>query len=76
MRAHYSKVTLKSSLEAGDGTIGNLYNWRAHDPLLRADLLQHWIYLLQCEYDIAHDQCFRGGKRAKKLIKELDKINK
>ena len=49
------KITLKADFFNGEGDIGNLELWRNyHAPLLRADILQDWIGLLQKEYDVAY----------------------
>lgn len=50
------KLTLKADFENGDGDIGNIEKWReAHSPLLRADILQHWVGLLDQEYWVARN---------------------
>jgi hypothetical protein len=53
-----SKPTLKANWSDGSGDIGNLEEWRKHDCLLRADLLQDWIHDLEKEYQFALTQCF------------------
>jgi hypothetical protein len=56
-----AKLTLKANFETGEGDIGNIEKWSEHEPLLRADILKDWIYLLQIEYDIAHQEAFKRG---------------
>jgi hypothetical protein len=51
-----TKITLKANFENGEGNIGNIRKWRAsHDALLRADILQDWVGLLEQEYQVARD---------------------
>ncbi len=71
----YPKVALKADFESGEGTIGNLEAWRGNGALLRADLLQDWIGLLQKEYAIAADQEFNSGRHADGMIKKLNEVN-
>jgi hypothetical protein len=47
------KLTLKADFSNGEGSIGNVAEWRENEPLLRADILKDWIYELQQEYDLA-----------------------
>lgn len=71
-----SKITLKANFETVEGTIGNLDKWREHDSLLRADILQDWIGLLNREYTIAVAQLGQTrDKDINRLIYELDNIN-
>jgi hypothetical protein len=58
MRYSTSKPTLKANWSEGSGEIGNLEEWRKHDSMLRADLLQDWVYLLQMEYEATLLECF------------------
>jgi hypothetical protein len=48
------KLTLKANFNAGEGDIGNVLEFRySNDPLMRADLLKDWIFLLEEEYEEA-----------------------
>jgi hypothetical protein len=48
------KITLKANFNAGEGDIGNVLEFRySNDPLMRADLLKDWIFLLEEEYEEA-----------------------
>jgi hypothetical protein len=47
------KLILKADFVNGEGSVGNIDEWREHDALLRADILKDWIYDLQQEYDLA-----------------------
>jgi hypothetical protein len=58
MRYSTAKPTLKANWSEGSGEIGNLEEWRKHDSMLRADLLQDWVYLLQMEYEATLLECF------------------
>lgn len=50
------KITLKADFNNGDGEIGNLIKWReCINPLLRADILQDWVALLDAEYWVARE---------------------
>jgi hypothetical protein len=61
-----AKPTLKANWSEGSGEIGNLEAWRKHDCMLRADLLQDWIYDLEQEYMITLEQCFPKEKKVAK----------
>jgi len=52
------KLTLKADFFNGEGSIGNIEKWREHDPLLRADILNDWIYELSEEYNYAVENLF------------------
>jgi hypothetical protein len=56
-----AKLTLKANFETGEGDIGNIEKWSENEALLRADILKDWIYLLQVEYDVAHQEAFNRG---------------
>jgi hypothetical protein len=58
MRYSTSKPTLKANWFEGSGEIGNLEEWRKHDMMLRADLLQDWIHDLEQEYQLTLEECF------------------
>ena len=46
-----TKIKLKANFDEGEGWLGNGDKWRdAHYPLLRADILQDWMYLIEQEY--------------------------
>ena len=52
----FPKITLKANFDNGEGDIGNIEKWRAaHSPLLRADILQDWVALLDQEYWVARE---------------------
>jgi hypothetical protein len=52
----YPKITLKANFANGEGEIGNIEKWREIYPaLLRADILQDWVGLLEQEYWVARD---------------------
>ena len=60
------KITLKADFDNGEGDIGNVEKWRAaHSPLLRADILQHWVGLLDQEYWVAREDMKKQYKRNK-----------
>jgi hypothetical protein len=62
-----TKPTLKADWFNGEGKIGNLKEWREqHNCVLRADLLQDWIYDLQMEYEATLTECFSKKKKAAK----------
>ena len=50
------RLLVNSALVEGD--IGNLDEFRDQDCLVRADILQDWIYLLNKEYESALKECF------------------
>lgn len=50
------KPTFKWRLDDGEGSIGNLEEFRKFDPLLRADLLKDWIGDLNVEYEKALEE--------------------
>jgi len=46
-----TKIKLKANFDEGTGSLGNLSKWRdSHSVLLRADILQDWMYLIEDEY--------------------------
>jgi hypothetical protein len=52
----YPKITLKANFSDGEGDIGNIEKWReSHPALLRADILQDWVGLLEQEYWVARE---------------------
>jgi hypothetical protein len=56
-----SKITLLADFMNGEGSIGNIKNWRKNNyAMLRADLLQDWIALLQDEYNLAMNDLKKG----------------
>jgi hypothetical protein len=57
-----SKITLLADFINGEGSIGNIENWRKNNyPILRADLLKDWIALLQDEYNLAINDLRKGS---------------
>lgn len=57
------KITLKADFNNGEGEIGNLTKWREYiNPLLRADILQDWISLLDAEYWVAREDMRKETK--------------
>jgi hypothetical protein len=60
-----AKPTLKANWFEGSGEIGNLEEWRKHDCLLRADLLQDWIHDLTKEYNHAVSEL---GSKKKEVL--------
>lgn len=48
-----SKLTLIANFDAGEGDVGNLEKWRKNNALLRMDLLQDWLGLIEDEYALA-----------------------
>jgi hypothetical protein len=61
-----AKPTLKANWSEGSGEIGNLDEWRKHDMMLRADLLQDWLYDLEKEYQLTLQECFPTKLRSVK----------
>jgi hypothetical protein len=57
----------------GEGSIGNLKNFRELDPLLRADLLQDWMHDLGIEYANAVNEAFTFLKKTKTKLKIVEK---
>ena len=74
-----TKITLKADFDNGEGELGNLDKWRdAHYPLLRADILKDWMYLIEQEYarTIYEMRCEYADDEllaTKAIIKEADK---
>jgi hypothetical protein len=56
-----AKLTLKANFQTGEGDIGNIEKWSENEPLLKVDILQDWIALLQIEYDVAYQEAFKRG---------------
>lgn len=54
------KPRLRADLVDVEGHISIPEEWRQYDALIRADLLQDWIALLEDEYTLAVKQLFRG----------------
>lgn len=67
------KPTFKANFEMGEGSIGNLKNFRELDPLLRADLLQDWMHDLGIEYANAVNETFTSLKKTKTKLKIVEK---
>jgi hypothetical protein len=61
-----AKPTLKANWSEGSGEIGNLEEWRKHDMMLRADLLQDWLHGLEKEYQLTLEECFPNKLRSVK----------
>lgn len=68
-----AKPTFRANFEMGEGSIGNLKNFRELDPLLRADLLQGWIHDLSIEYAKAVDEAFPSMEKILAKIKRMEK---
>ena len=67
-----SKITLKANFFNGEGDIGNIENWRRDNyPLLRADILQDWIGLLEQEYDVALEDMRKEWKDVRENKKKI-----
>ena len=63
------KITLKANFDAGEGDIGNVIEFRySNDALMRADLLQDWIGLLNQEYDVAIEDMRNDYEDMKKNV--------
>tara|TARA_R110000803_G_scaffold42144_4_gene90550 strand:- start:1737 stop:2033 length:297 start_codon:yes stop_codon:yes gene_type:complete len=46
-----TKIKLKANFDNGEGWLMNRDKWRdAHSPLLRASILQDWMYLIEQEH--------------------------
>jgi hypothetical protein len=68
-----AKPTFRANFEMGEGSIGNLKNFRKLDPLLRADLLQDWMHDLGIEYADAVNEAFPPMKKILAKIKRMEK---
>ena len=68
-----AKPTFRANFEMGEGSIGNLKNFRKLDPLLRADLLQDWMHDLGIEYANAVNEAFTSLKKTKTKLKIVEK---
>lgn len=70
------KLTLRASFVNGEGSIGNVEEWRATGyPLLRADILQDWVRLLEEEYWVAREDMtkeFEEGAKAKTMWEYIE----
>jgi len=68
-----AKPTFRANFEMGEGSIGNLKNFRELDPLLRADLLQDWMHDLGIEYADAVNEAFPPREEILAKIKRMEK---
>lgn len=50
------KPTFNANIHTGEGSLGNMEKFRELDIMLRADLLQDWLFELDAEYSktLAH----------------------
>jgi hypothetical protein len=68
-----AKPTFRANFEMGEGSIGNLKNFRELDPLLRADLLRDWMHDLGIEYADAVNEAFPPMEKILAKIKRMEK---
>lgn len=59
--------TLWADMDTGEGDV-TLNILIDEDPLLRADVLKDWIFLLEREYELAVEQMFDGIDEMNKVV--------